>query len=60
MSAGDGMTFGTGLSGGAKTGSMNAASIAKSTWDGYKFRVKVTSTNGAKEVISNTATLAFA
>ena len=61
MGASDnGMTFGTGTSGGAKTGSMNAASIAKSTWDGYKFRVKVTTTNGAKEVISDTATLTFA
>ena len=39
---------------------MNAASIAKSTWDGYKFRVKVTTTNGAQEVISDTATLTFA
>lgn len=61
MGASDnGMTFGTGTSGGAKTGQMNAASIAKSTWDGYKFRVKVTTTNGAKEVISDTATLTFA
>ena len=60
MSAGDGMTFGTGLSGGAKTGSMNASSIDKADWDGYKFRVKCTSTNGAKEVISDTATLTFA
>ena len=60
MSAGDGMTFGTGLGGGAKTGTMNASSIDKADWDGYKFRVKVTSTNGAKEVISDTATLTFA
>ena len=61
MGASDnGMTFGTGTSGGAKTGAMNAASIAKSTWDGYKFRVKVTTTNGAQEVISDTATLTFA
>ena len=60
MSAGDGMTSGTGLSGGAKTGSMNASSIDKADWDGYKFRVKCTSTNGAKEVISDTATLTFA
>ena len=60
MSAGDGMTFQTGTGGGAKTGQINAASIAKSTWDGYKFRVKVTTTNGATEVISDTATLTFA
>ena len=60
MSAGDGMTFGTGLGGGEKTGTMNASSIDKADWDGYKFRVKVTSTNGAKEVISDTATLTFA
>ena len=60
MSAGDGMTFQTGLGGGAKTGQINASSIAKSTWDGYKFRVKVTTTNGATEVISDTATLTFA
>lgn len=60
MSAGAGMTFGTGLSGGAKTGTMNASSIDKSTWDGYKFRVKCTSTTGATEVISDTATLTFA
>ena len=56
----NGMTFQTGLSGGAKTGQMNASSIDKADWDGYKFRVKFTSTNGAKEVISNTATLTFA
>ena len=56
----NGMTFGTGLGGGEKTGTMNANSIDKADWDGYKFRVKVTSTNGAKEVISNTATLTFA
>ena len=56
----NGMTFGTGLGGGEKTGTMNANSIDKADWDGYKFRVKVTSTNGAKEVISDTATLTFA
>ena len=56
----NGMTFGTGLGGGEKTGTMNANSIDKADWDGYKFRVKVTTTNGAKEVISDTATLTFA
>ena len=60
MSSGDGMTFQTGSGGGAKTGQINGTSIAKSTWDGYKFRVKVTTTNGAQEVISDTATLTFA
>jgi len=56
----NGMTFQTGLGGGAKTGQMNASTIDKADWDGYKFRVKVTTTNGAKEVISDTATLTFA
>ena len=60
MSAGDGMTFAAGTNAGAKVASINATSIAKSIWDGYKFRIKITSTNGAKEVISDTATLTFA
>ena len=34
--------------------------IDKATFDGYKFRVKVTSPLGAPEVISDTATLTFA
>jgi len=34
--------------------------IDKATFDGYKFRVKITSDLGAPEVISDTATLTFA
>jgi hypothetical protein len=34
--------------------------IDKATFDGYKFRVKITSELGAPEVISDTATLTFA
>ena len=34
--------------------------IDKATFDGYKFRVKITSSLGAPEVISDTATLTFA
>ena len=34
--------------------------VDKATFDGYKFRVKVTSSLGAEEIISNTATLTFA
>ena len=56
MGASDnGMTFGT-AQWRAKTGAMTA-SIAKSTWDGYKFRVKVTTNNGAQEVISDTSNI---
>ena len=34
--------------------------VDKATFDGYKFRVKITSDLGAPEVISDTATLTFA
>jgi len=46
--------------GGATTATLSLTAAAKSTYDGYKFRVKIGSTAGAAEVISNTATLTYA
>jgi hypothetical protein len=40
--------------------SLGLSAAAKATYDGYKFRVKITSSAGAEEVISNTATLTYA
>ena len=42
------------------TAALGLSAAAKTTYDGYKFRVKITSSAGAKEVISNTATLTYA
>lgn len=39
---------------------LGLSAAAKATYDGYKFRVKITSSNGAPEVISNSATLTYA
>jgi len=49
-----------GIWGGATTATLSITGAAKADWDGYKFRVKLNSTAGAEEVISDTASLAFA
>ena len=49
-----------GVFSGSSTATLAITAGAKSDLDGYKFRVKITSTAGAEEVISNSASLAFA
>lgn len=49
-----------GIFAGGTTVGLDISAANKATHDGYKFRVKITSSNGAPEVISNTATLTFA
>ena len=50
----------TGVYTGATTATLTLTAAAKATYDGYKFRVKITSAGGTEEVISNTATLTYA
>ena len=45
---------------GANTPTLAITAAAKADWNGYKFRVKLTSTAGAEEVISATGTLTYA
>tara|TARA_B100000085_G_scaffold278675_1_gene300821 strand:+ start:317 stop:1000 length:684 start_codon:yes stop_codon:yes gene_type:complete len=49
-----------GVFSGATTATLAITAGAKSDLDGYKFRVKITSTAGAEEVVSDSASLAFA
>ena len=49
-----------GVFSGSNTNTLAITGADKSTYDGYKFRVKLTSTAGAEEVISATGTLTFA
>ena len=49
-----------GVFSGATTATLTLTAAAKATYDGYKFRVKINSTGGTEEVISNTATLTYA
>ena len=49
-----------GIYSGSVTDTLTITAADKATYDGYKFRVKLTSTAGADEVISGTATLTFA
>ena len=49
-----------GVFSGSSTATLAITGAAKADWDGYKFRVKITSTAGAEEVTSNSASLAFA
>ena len=49
-----------GVFSGATTDTLAITGAAKADYDGYKFRVKLTSTAGAEEVISATGTLTFA
>jgi len=50
----------TGAFTGATTNTLTLTNAAKASWDGYKFRVKITSTGGTEEVISNSASLTYA
>ena len=49
-----------GVFSGATTNTLAITGAAKADYDGYKFRVKLTSTAGAEEVISATGTLTYA
>ena len=49
-----------GVFSGATTATLAITSAAKTDWDGYKFRVKLTSTTGAEEEISDVASLTYA
>ncbi len=49
-----------GVFSGGTTLELAITGATKALYDGYKFRVKLNSSNGAPEVISNTATLTFA
>jgi hypothetical protein len=49
-----------GVFSGANTDTLTLTSAAKADYDGYKFRVKITSTVGAEEVVSDAATLTYA
>jgi len=44
----------------ATTDTLTLTSAAKATYNGYKFRVKITSAGGTEEVTSSTATLTYA
>jgi hypothetical protein len=44
----------------ATTATLNLTAAAKATYDGYKFRVKITSEGGTEEVISDSASLTYA
>jgi len=49
-----------GVFSGATTATLTLTAAAKADYDGYKFRVKITSTTGAEEVVSDAATLTYA
>ena len=49
-----------GVFSGATTDTLTLTAAAKADYDGYKFRVKITSTEGAEEVVSDAATLTYA
>lgn len=50
----------TGIYGGATAATLTVTGVTNTTYDGYKYRVKITSAGGTEEVISNgTATLTF-
>lgn len=50
----------TGVYSGATSATLTLTAAPKATYNGYKFRVKVTSNNGAPEVISNTVSITYA
>jgi len=50
----------TGVFTDATTNTLTLTAAAKATWNGYKFRVKITSAGGTEEVISNSASLTYA
>ncbi len=45
---------------GSSTATLTLTAAAKTTYDGYKFRVKVTSAGGTEEVISTVASITYA
>jgi hypothetical protein len=49
-----------GVFSGALTATLTLTAAAKATYDGYKFRVRVSSTGGAATVISNSASITYA
>jgi hypothetical protein len=49
-----------GVFSGATTATLTLTAAAKATYDGYKFRVKITSSAGAEEVTSNSASITYA
>jgi hypothetical protein len=50
----------TGIYGGTTTATLTITGVTNTTYDGYKFRVKINSAGGTEEVISNgSATLTF-
>lgn len=50
----------TGVYSGSTTDTLTLTAAAKATYDGYKFRVKITSEGGTEEVTSNSASLTYA
>jgi hypothetical protein len=50
----------TGVYSGTTTATLTLTAAAKATYDGHKFRVKITSAGGTEEVISAAATLTYA
>ncbi len=50
----------TGVYTGATTATLTLTAAAKATYDGYKFRVKITSAGGTEEIISTSASLTYA
>jgi len=49
-----------GVFSGATTDTLTLTAAGKATWDGYKFRVRISSTGGATTVNSNSASLTYA
>lgn len=50
----------TGVYSGSTTNTLTLTAAAKATYNGYKYRVKITSEGGTEEVISNSASLTYA
>jgi hypothetical protein len=50
----------TGVYSDTTTATLTLTAAAKATYDGYKFRVKITSAGGTEEVISNAASITYA
>jgi len=49
-----------GVISGATTATLTLTAAGKANWNGYKFRVKITSAGGTEEVISDSASLTYA
>jgi uncharacterized Zn-binding protein involved in type VI secretion len=50
----------SGVFSGSTTNTLTLTAAAKATYNGYKFRVKITSTGGTEEVTSNAASITYA